>query len=232
MKYILQSIFYNMKFVILNTAEAKAHGITIIPTMRQSADNSQVVLHDEYIRSIDEFESLPKYDYDSSEFLQLMNSKEWKHDEHYVAPDSNYSKIVAIRELNKEVTRDINTYNLNPKDALDVKEFYPAWAIGIEVKVGERYLSDNTLWECIKAHTTQEDWKPGISTASLWKEVNVEHSGTQDDPIPYNNNMELVKDKYYIQHDIVYLCTRSTEQPVYNDLKDLVGIYVKAMNLI
>lgn len=42
--------------------------------------------------------------------------------------------------------------------------------------------------------------------------------GTQDDPIPYNNNMELVKDKYYIQHDIVYLCTRSTEQPVYNDL--------------
>lgn len=50
MKYILQSIFYNMKFVILNTAEAKAHGITIIPTMRQSADNSQVVLHDEYIR--------------------------------------------------------------------------------------------------------------------------------------------------------------------------------------
>lgn len=69
-----------------------------------------------------------------------MNSKEWKHDEHYVAPDSNYSKIVAIRELNKEVTRDINTYNLNPKDALDVKEFYPAWAIGIEVKVGERYF--------------------------------------------------------------------------------------------
>lgn len=115
MKYILQSIFYNMKFVILNTAEAKAHGITIIPTMRQSADNSQVVLHDEYIRSIDGFESLPKYDYDSSEFLQLMNSKEWKHDEHYVAPDSNYSKMVAIRELNKEVTRDINTYNLNPK---------------------------------------------------------------------------------------------------------------------
>lgn len=126
MKHILQSIFYNMKFVILNIVEAKAHGITIIPTMRQSVDNSQVVLHDEYIRGIDEFESLPKYDYDSPEFLQLMNSKEWKHDEHYVAPDSNYSKIIAIRELDKEVTRDINTYNLSPKDALGVKEFYPA----------------------------------------------------------------------------------------------------------
>lgn len=73
MKYILQSIFYNMKFVILNTAEAKAHGITIIPTMRQSADNSQVVLHDEYIRSIDGFESLPKYDMDS--FRKESNRK-------------------------------------------------------------------------------------------------------------------------------------------------------------
>jgi hypothetical protein len=62
-----------MKFVILNTAEAKAHGITIIPTMRQSADNSQVVLHDEYIRSIDGFESLPKYDMDS--FRKESNRK-------------------------------------------------------------------------------------------------------------------------------------------------------------
>lgn len=51
-------------------------------------------------------------------------------------------------------------------------------------------------------------------------------SGTEEDPIPYNNNMELKLGKYYSQYEVVYLCSRDTGQAVYNDLKDLIGIYV------
>lgn len=36
-----------MKFVICTINQAKAHGIEIIPTMRQSVDRTQVVLHDD-----------------------------------------------------------------------------------------------------------------------------------------------------------------------------------------
>lgn len=50
--------------------------------------------------------------------------------------------------------------------------------------------------------------------------------GTIDDPIPYNNNMALVENIYYIQNDIVYKCIRSTGAAVFNDLKDLIDICV------
>lgn len=43
---------------------------------------------------------------------------------------------------------------------------------------------------------------------------------------PYNNNMALVENIYYIQNDIIYKCIRSTGVAVFNDLKDLIDIYV------
>ena len=54
-----------MKFVILDIAQAKAHGIEIIPTMRQSVDGTQVVLHEEYVKNIDELNVLPRYEQNS-----------------------------------------------------------------------------------------------------------------------------------------------------------------------
>lgn len=85
----------------------------------------------------------------------------------------------------------------------------------------------NFLWECIKEHTTQENWKPSMATASLWKVVDEEHKGTIDDPIVYIPPMEIFKDKYYIQNGIKYKCTRNSEQPLTHDLSALVGLYVE-----
>lgn len=102
-------------------------------------------------------------------------------------------------------------------------------ASGITVKVGERYLSDDVLWECIKEHTTQDNWKPSMATASLWKVVDEEHAGTIEDPIIYIPPMEIFKDKYYIQNGIKYKCTRNSEQPLTHDLSALVGLYVETI---
>src|SRR5699024_8325208 len=44
--------------------------------------------------------------------------------------------------------------------------------------------------------------------------------GTIDNPIEYNNSMALVQGTYYTQGGVVYLCTRDTIIPVYNDLAD------------
>jgi hypothetical protein len=39
--------------------------------------------------------------------------------------------------------------------------------------------------------------------------------------------MALVSGLHYSQDGVVYLCTRDTVNPVFNALKDLVGIYVE-----
>lgn len=110
---------------------------------------------------------------------------------------------------------------------LELKNFYPEWEVGIEVKAGERYRVDDTLWECIQGHTTQENWRPGTSTASLWKVVDEEHAGTIDDPIPYVTPMELFEGKYYRQNGVTYKCTRDSGIPLVQDLSALVGLYVE-----
>ena len=66
-----------------------------------------------------------------------------------------------------------------------------------------------------------------IIPAALYTVIDVAHSGTQDDPIPYNGNMALQSGKYYIENNILYLCNRDTATPVYNALAELVGLYVE-----
>lgn len=141
--------------------------------------------------------------------------------------DPSFNDIVRVKNDTAYIESNINTYNLTDKEALEVKEMYPKWESGLSVNVGERYLYEDTLWEVIQAHTTQDNWKPSISTASLWKTVDVEHEGTLEDPIIYTPPMQLYKDKYYKQNDIVYKCTRDSEIPLSHDLSALVGTYVE-----
>lgn len=71
-------------------------------------------------------------------------------------------------------------------------------------------------------------YTPGPGTEALYSEVSAdEQAGTFDNPIPYNNNMELNAILYYSQNGVVYRCIRDTGIPVYNNLADLVGIYVE-----
>ena len=214
-----------MKYAIVNIVWAKSHGIEVLPEMRTSTDQSKVILHEEFLSPFGE-EEFPKYESTDPEFMELLASEEWALPEG-VEINREFSRIMALNILDEEVAKNINTYGLTPVEALQVKDRYPEWIAGITVKVGERYLSDNVLWECIQGHTTQENWKPSIATASLWKVVDEEHKGTIEDPIIYIPPMEIFKDKYYIQNGIKYKCTRNSEQPLTHDLSALVGLYVE-----
>lgn len=134
-----------------------------------------------------------------------------------------------MADIAKLLMLTVNTMSLTDNDALSVKSVYPEWEtlIGKEVKQGDKMQCDGRLWKVLQQHTVQEQWRPGTGTESLYTEIVETASGTADDPIPYNNNMELEQGKYYIQNGITYLCTRNTEIPVYQPLADLVGIYVE-----
>lgn len=216
-----------MKYAIVNIVWAKSHGIEVLPEMRTSVDQSKVILHEEYLAPFDD-EDFPRYSFSDPSFVELLNSEEWTYPEgEQPVINRQFSRLLALDELDKEATEEINTYDLSPSEALQAKDRYPEWETGINVKTGERYRVEDVLWECIKEHTTQDNWKPSMATASLWKVVDEEHKGTIDDPIVYIPPMEIFKDKYYIQNGIKYKCTRNSEQPLTHDLSALVGLYVE-----
>ena len=142
--------------------------------------------------------------------------------------------LKRAEEICKGYTQEINNYNLSPAEALQVQSWYPVlfetegYEEGKPIFTGTRVQYYGKLWEVRQDHNIASHFSPSLATASLWKEVTEETAdvGTIDNPIPYDGNMELEEGRYYSQDGVVYLCTRSTGAPVYNALKDLVGIYV------
>ena len=118
--------------------------------------------------------------------------------------------------------------SLDDQTALEAICLHPEWQIGVVCTVGYKVQRIGRLYKCRQEHTSQADWAPEV-TASLWEEISETHAGTMDDPIPYNNNMELVEGLYYSQDGVVYRCTRGSGQAVYNPLSELVGLYVEVV---
>ena len=118
--------------------------------------------------------------------------------------------------------------SLQDETALQNMNLFPEWTSDTAYESGFKVQYNGKLWRCIQAHTAIETWEPE-NAASLWEQINETHAGTLEDPIPYAGNMALENGKYYLQGNRIYLCIRDTENPVYNALAELVGIYVEAV---
>ena len=132
-----------------------------------------------------------------------------------------------VDTLLNDIAANINNAGLTVEEALAKKEYFPVWEdlIGTEVDVQFRFR-----YEVIQKHTPQEDWKPGTGTESLYKVVQIEHSGTLDDPIPWVHNMVLEEGKYYTDKEVLYLCIRDSGIGMAFDLENLVsGGYVQVV---
>lgn len=134
------------------------------------------------------------------------------------------SYIENARKLRPIVEQAMQSVDGN--DALTARMLYPVWEMDRAYAVGTKVQRNGKLWRCMQAHTSHVGWEPENAPA-LWEQINETHSGTADDPIPYSGNMALVNGLYYTQDGVTYLCIRSTGVPVYNDLAELVDIYVE-----
>lgn len=103
----------------------------------------------------------------------------------------------------------ISADSLPDTQAAEVKTLYPVWKEGQAVSVDARryYPPTDMLYKCSQAHTTQADWTPDVAT-SLWTPLDVEHTGTLENPIPAVSGMEYVKGKYYSEDGTIYLMNR------------------------
>lgn len=119
--------------------------------------------------------------------------------------------------------------SLSDTDALDGVELFKSWFAGIKWTKDERFQYNGELFKVLQDHTSQADWLPDI-TPSLYAKVEKPGEGdSPDNPIAYNGNMALISGKYYSQDGVVYRCFRDTINPVYNALRDLVGLYVEVV---
>lgn len=142
-------------------------------------------------------------------------------------------KIDQVKRLNRITAlvasekAGINTLDLTDKESLEVIDWFPQWEAGKTLTEGEKVAYNDTLWRVRQTHTSQEGWEPSVSTAALFEAVNVEASGTADDPIAYVPPMEIFNGKYYTQGGVKYLCTRDSGTALSHDLSALVGLYVQ-----
>ena len=132
------------------------------------------------------------------------------------------AKAKQLRQLIERIA-----VTLDDETALTAVELFPVWEAGHAYAIDDRVRHNGKLYKCVQAHTSQADWMPGEGTESLYTRIDESHAGTLTDPIPYSGNMALEAGKYYSQNGVVYLCVRDTVNPVYNDLAELVGLYVE-----
>lgn len=191
-------------------------------------DEDRVIVKQVYIpneESNDEWEEITQEDAD-----RIIAAKKAARGE-IEYPQGKVNQMIGL------FATSINKMELTDEQSLQFKDLYPDWKTFINQKLeaGFKVLYEDKLYKVKQTiEKVLENQPPSIDTAALYEEVNptVEeggHAGTLEDPIPYNNNMELFAGKYYSQGGITYKCTRNTEQPVYHDLSALVGIYVETV---
>lgn len=101
---------------------------------------------------------------------------------------------------------------ISENTALEHKGLFDEWKAGMSCPVGAMRNYEGTLYKCLQAHTSQEDWTPD-ATPALWAVINVTSAGTVNDPIPAERGMEYEYGKYYYDSEDgkTYLCERGSE---------------------
>lgn len=125
--------------------------------------------------------------------------------------------------------------SLEDSVALTAVELFPVWKElvkeGCKVLKGFRFQHEGKLYRVEQPEYIFVDtYVPGtVGTESLFSKVDETHTGTIEDPIPYEKNMEVYEGLYYVQYGVLYRCIRSSGQPLYHDLSALVGHYVEVV---
>ena len=106
---------------------------------------------------------------------------------------------------------------MSDERAAEAPSLSKAWVVGETVQPGDRRYYAPTGRLCKvrdgQGHTTQASWTPD-QTPAMWAVIDVEHAGTQDDPIPAAKGMDYIYGKYYRDPEDgkIYLCKRTGEE--------------------
>lgn len=217
-----------MKYVIVSIEWLSLHGLLVTNQMRKSKDGSKVILHLEFVLLYDRETDFSENIISETEARKLMETDEWTWDETENI-DTNFNSMIAIQNLLSTTKKSIQTLKLSNSQSLKVKSLYPQWNeyVGKMLKEKEIVQYEGNLYKVRQTIlNVLENQFPSLDTASLYEIIVEDHTGKENDPIPYNPPMEIFNGKYYIQENVLYLCTRDSEIALNHNLNDLINIYV------
>lgn len=173
----------------------------------------------------DDFDEMKIFDYKYEDGKLVELTPEEKEEFYPTQKDEKAEQEASLQAMIKANARASFLAELPDSEAVKIPLCYDPWTTDTAYKVGDRVEWNGKLWKCRQAHTSQENWRPSIETASLWEVINVENAGTLDDPIPYDQTMTVYNGKYYLEEGIIYKCIRDSGQPLYATCASLVGNY-------
>ena len=224
-----------MKFIVVTNEWMSEHGIIPLQTMRKSKDGSKIILHEDYFNYVaprNEYggiitDGATVYAHNSQELNELLNGKEWTWDEAETPTESqDYIQIAAVKNLMVVTKAGIQTMNLRNSEIHKVVDILPAWEeyIDKEMAKGTKFRYNGKPYVCIQTvNPVLEIYPPNDGTKANYGLIS-EHDGTLADPIPYERNMVLEKDKYYTQFDVLYECITDSIVGYDVDLSGLLSL--------
>lgn len=135
-----------------------------------------------------------------------------------------------LEEMMKEEQTKVFLISLPDEKAVKIPLMFDAWEDDVEgtkYEIGVRREHGGKLYKCRQAHA-KAHYTPDTIPA-LWEVINETHSGTIDDPIPYDEHMTVFNGKYYLENGIKYRCVRDSGQPLYANCSALVGNYFEVV---
>ena len=79
--------------------------------------------------------------------------------------------VEKARRLRHQIENLATT--MTDEEGLEYVDLFVNWATGITYALGDRVKFNDTLYKCVQAHTSQDDWTPDL-TPALWTVVSVE----------------------------------------------------------
>ena len=143
--------------------------------------------------------------------------------------DLNVSSIKRLDAIVNKVAERINDVPMTVEESLELADYFPKWKEGEPMPVGRKVSYNGSLFEVLQEHTSQGDWNPK-DAKSLFKLVQVQSDGTEDEPIDWEHGMVLEEGKFYLDGGVKYKCIRNSGNPLYYSLDVLVGNYVEVVN--
>ena len=175
----------------------------------------------------DDFDDISIFDYKVSEGALVRLTNEEKEEFYPISMAEKQESI--LKEMMAESARTTFLLALPDAKAATIPYCYPSWQsyIGGKLKKDVRVEYGGALWKTRQEiPTVLKNQFPSIDTAALYDRIDVEHAGTLEDPIPYENTMTVYKDKYYLEDGIIYLCLEDSGQPLYASCKELPRYFV------
>lgn len=94
------------------------------------------------------------------------------------------------------------------EQVLDSIELFPKWDGEKDYTIGEKVRYNDKLYKCYNTITANPTWTPDMVPAHWEVIAKPEEEGTLQNPIAAEVGMRYFKDKYYLEGNELYLCTR------------------------